>query len=655
MANLNLSEFTEKLFVADADHTFIWDTAASISKRVSRNSWLNSGTLTSDAPVTISQTWNNAAVAFTGLKVNAAGTSDANSASGSLLADFQVNAASKVSITKTGAVRFGDGGFEPGIARVALGTVAVSLLGFSQNHVSLGYYGGASNSPGVTVSSLGHFAWSSSATNSEATRDTILLRDGAANTLALRNGANTQTFNVYGSYGSISDYKRLSISCDQTTGNATITNQAAGYTAGTVSINGVPVGLGKGNFSGNVAIGTGVLNANTTGTDNVAVGFEALALGTGNFETVAIGWKASRGSGARNTAIGYGANQLGAGDSVSIGWASMYSVSGGSLNVAVGRSSGYFITGGSTPLTSCTKSLFLGCDTKALGQSQENQIVIGYDATGIGSNSVVLGNDSITKTALKGNVGIGTTSPTSKLHVYLNPANNYTTETVKFGNIHFGNGTGDYSNIWIGSIATPLTLSASNYTLANDGTNTIINGGSGGLFFHVGASAHWNIQSTGHLLCSSDNSRDIGANGANRPRNVYAGTSVRAGNMIISNNQIYKDAGSGISFTSNGVIKLVNYLGTDFISLQLGGDTDAFPAIARDGAGIKFTGAAAGSTAWIKVPPVAVTSLPDATVAGVGARAFVNDALSPVFGNAVANGGSAKVPVYSDGSAWYVG
>ena len=44
-------------------------------------------------------------------------------------------------------------------------------------------------------------------------------------------------------------------------------------------------------------------------------------------------------------------------------------------------------------------------------------MVFGSSATGIGSISVVLGNDSITKTALKGNVGIGTTSPTSKLDV----------------------------------------------------------------------------------------------------------------------------------------------------------------------------------------------------------------------------------------------
>jgi hypothetical protein len=61
MANLNLSEFTEKLFVADADHTFIWDTAASISKRVSRNSWLSGTTADfhlglADAATAVAQT-----------------------------------------------------------------------------------------------------------------------------------------------------------------------------------------------------------------------------------------------------------------------------------------------------------------------------------------------------------------------------------------------------------------------------------------------------------------------------------------------------------------------------------------------------------------------------------------------------------------------
>jgi hypothetical protein len=188
-----------------------------------------------------------------------------------------------------------------------------------------------------------------------------------------------------------------------------------------------------------------------------------------------------------------------------------------------------------------------------------------------------------------GKVGIGTTAPSSKLEVYLNPANNYTTETVKFGNIHFANGTGGYSNLWMGSISTPLTLSATNYTLANDGTNTIINGGSGGLFFHVGAQAHWNIQnSTGHFLCSSDNSRDIGASGANRPRNVYVADALFVGTTnIIALGSV--DGGilnwnnrANIMSPATAIIRLVDNPRTNFNLLQFGG-ASGFPGLKRVG------------------------------------------------------------------------
>lgn len=50
-----------------------------------------------------------------------------------------------------------------------------------------------------------------------------------------------------------------------------------------------------------------------------------------------------------------------------------------------------------------------------------------------------------------------------------------------------------------------------------------------------------------------------------------------------------------------------------------------------------------------------VATLPVAATAGAGARAFVTDALSPVFGSAVTGGGAVGVPVYSTGSAWNVG
>ena len=58
---------------------------------------------------------------------------------------------------------------------------------------------------------------------------------------------------------------------------------------------------------------------------------------------------------------------------------------------------------------------------------------------------------------------------------------------------------------------------------------------------------------------------------------------------------------------------------------------------------------------WIRMAVTTVASLPAAATAGAGARMFVSDALTPVFGRAVTGGGAVTVPVYSTGSAWNVG
>ena len=201
----------------------------------------------------------------------------------------------------------------------------------------------------------------------------FLQRDGADNTLALRNGTNAQTFNVYGTYtASPLAYSRLAIACD-TSGNATLTTQSTG-TAGTVSINGVPVGLGPGNITSSVAIGTNAMAARTDGTQAVAIGHLSLLYAT-NIN--------------RTTAIGYGAGAT---------------LGNGAQN------------------TSSLDSVFIGNDTRSFAINQTNQIVIGYNTTGLGSNTAVLGNASITTTALRGNVGIGTTAPAAKLEVMGSPA-----------------------------------------------------------------------------------------------------------------------------------------------------------------------------------------------------------------------------------------
>lgn len=152
--------------------------------------------------------------------------------------------------------------------------------------------------------------------------------------------------------------------------------------------------------------------------------------------------------------------------------------------------------------------------------------------------------------------------------------------------------------------------------------------------------------------------------GATLGSNALAVTGTGNFSSSITSGSTITAAGTGfIGFTgrsyfdspSNGVFRMANSATTDFDRLQIGGTTDSFPAMARDGAGLKFTGAATGLTAWIKVPGVAVASLPAAATAGVGARAFVTDALTPTWGSTVVKGGAVGVPVYSDGTNWKVG
>jgi hypothetical protein len=96
--------------------------------------------------------------------------------------------------------------------------------------------------------------------------------------------------------------------------------------------------------------------------------------------------------------------------------------------------------------------------------------------------------------------------------------------------------------------------------------------------------AWWSFNSNASLLCLVDNTYDIGASGANRPRSLYLGTNLFAAGLV--------QAGSGgvigflsrsyLKSPSDGVMQLTNTAETDFNRLQLGGITSAFPAIKRN-------------------------------------------------------------------------
>src|SRR3989338_4989120 len=78
----------------------------------------------------------------------------------------------------------------------------------------------------------------------------------------------------------------------------------------------------------------------------------------------------------------------------------------GYYNTFMGTIAGYYLADGSTSNQTSANSVFVGFDTKAAAVGGTNEIVIGYSAIGNGSNSVTLGNTSITKTILRGNVEI---------------------------------------------------------------------------------------------------------------------------------------------------------------------------------------------------------------------------------------------------------
>jgi hypothetical protein len=181
--------------------------------------------------VTISQTWDALAVAFTAFKVNATST---NSASGSLLADFQTGGASKFSVDKAGVTKINNGGTLTWTSADSLVISSTSgyqrVLAYSFYESGLGAGMGdvvSSNGCRLCLGSTAGLGWFSNSTIGSGGVDTVLIRD-AANTLALRNSTAAQTFNVYGTYTSGTSYERLTLSAPSAANAIIGTNKGSG-------------------------------------------------------------------------------------------------------------------------------------------------------------------------------------------------------------------------------------------------------------------------------------------------------------------------------------------------------------------------------------------------------------------------------------------
>ena len=152
--------------------------------------------------------------------------------------------------------------------------------------------------------------------------------------------------------------------------------------------------------SGNTFLGSATGQNSSTSNDNTFIGNAVGATNTtGQFNTF-LGSIAGNlnTTGSNNTFVGRTAGS---------------NNTTGSLNVFVGNDAGRFITGGTTALTIANNSIFIGQGTRAAADAQSNQIVIGFQTTGLGTNTTVIGNSSTTLTALYGDLLLGTTTPST--------------------------------------------------------------------------------------------------------------------------------------------------------------------------------------------------------------------------------------------------
>ena len=162
-------------------------------------------------------------------------------------------------------------------------------------------------------------------------------------------------------------------------------------------------------------------------------------------------------------------------------------------------------------------------------------------------------------------------------------------------------------------------------------------------------------------LLFADNTYDIGASGANRPRFVYAANAMVAGNFITGSGSGYFSVTgkSRLSSSADGLFEMVDSLGTSFSRLNLGPASSSFPSLKRSTTGLIVRLADDSADTWVKTlyvqtNVVAVASLPACNPGLEGSHYGVNDALAPTALATVVGGGAVHVSVYCDGTNWIV-
>ena len=289
-----------------------------------------------------------------------------------------INALSNASTTGTGNV---------GVGR---NTLSVNTSGIG--NIAIGDYALSTNTTGGTNIGIGGNALSNNTIgNNNIGIGNVLISSNSDNNVAVGSGLN----------GVAVQSTAFGANC-LITGDAT-DSVFFGYGVCTSSIANQAVVIGS------QAVGGG---ATTFGAGSIAIGYQASYSSNTAIQT-AIGYQACfsatfRGNGC--TAIGYQALYTNGGGTASttlsaantvVGYKSLYANTTGRFNTALGHQAGWGAAGTNANTTGANNT-YIGYQTIGSASTNSNETVIGASAAGAGSNSVTLGNTSVSLTQLRG-------------------------------------------------------------------------------------------------------------------------------------------------------------------------------------------------------------------------------------------------------------
>lgn len=442
-----------------------------------------------------------------------------------------------------------------------------------------------------------------------------------------------------------------------TYGNSNLSDNGTIITSSTdLSVNGLRVGRGSGNISTNVALGNNALTSVTTSDFNVAIGQNALQYQSNGGSNMAIGGNSMQNAtgGIGNSALGVGAlNGLSTGnsnvslgnssmffagnsnDNTSVGATSLYRLVNSNGNTAIGFDSGRYVAGGGN-LTTSTNSIFIGKGSKAGADSQDNQIVIGYNSEGLGSNTSVFGNSSTLYSRMWGNFLVGTSTnngnagrfagkvDVNKLQLNTTPATASGTPPL----LTWNSTTKDVESVPYATFAptaSPALTGTPTAPTATAGTNTTQIATTA--FVKNAVDNRWTVTGGLDIYATDSNS------GNPYTERVFVGTST----PLISN----------AKFQVKGNIYSDAFVYGNSFNSSLFQDVTA-------GTKLQVISGSWVANKQILAPTLNTTGYTVATLpAGVtGATAYVTDATAPTYLGTLTGGGSVVCPVFYNGTAW---